>query len=149
VIINILNPVLTLVFQEERLGIAAFALPEAVNRQLNQAMITGQDANLELQAGVNEQLKSRMEGQIRSMALLVPGVGDIEPVVKLEANGSIQEVNLLVKAGSTNINPLEEKIPAFASRIANKENADLERKLREWVSSYYEVSPERVNINWH
>lgn len=148
VIITILNPVLSLLFKQETLVITAFALPEAVNRQLNQAMITGQDANKELQTGVNQQLALRMEGQIRSLALLVPEIGEIEPRVKLDDGGKIKEVELLVRAGNGEISPLDEKVPAFISGSTPENSEEMERKLKEWISSYYQVSPERVNINW-
>jgi len=148
VIITILNPVLTMFFREERLGINTYTLPDEVNRQLNQALITGRQVNQDLQTGMNDQLKNRVEGQIRSLALLVPGVGDIRPLVKLDAKGNIKEVELLVQTGEGEISAADERIPAFTGRLTTKEDAVLERKLKDWISSYYEVAPERVNINW-
>lgn len=148
VIITILNPLLTLMFKPQQLEVSAFVLPDEVNRELNQALATGRSANQELQVGMNEHLKTRIEGQIRSLALLVPGVGNIKPVVKLDQGGNIQEVNLQVQTGTGEIRDDDERIPAFAARIPSAEDVALERKLKDWISSYYEVAPERVNINW-
>lgn len=148
VIITILNPVLALLFHENKLGINGFILPEETNRQLNQALITGQDANQELKTGLNDQLKTRMETQIRSLALLAPEVGDIESVVKLDPNGDIKEVNLIVKKGASSLGADEERIPAFTDSLTAKEDPALAGKLKDLISSYYAVSPERININW-
>lgn len=149
VIITILNPVLTLMFHPEQLEVSAFVLPDEINRELNQALATGRVANQDLQLAMNQQLKSRLEGQMRSLALLIPGVGDVKPLVKLDQGGNIQEVNLEVETGDGKINDGDERIPAFAPRIPSAEDVALEQKLKDWISSYYEVAPERVNINWH
>lgn len=148
VIITILNPVLSLVFHHEQMGINTYTLPDEVNRELNQALITGKEANQKMQSGMQEQLKDRVEGQIRSLALLVPGVGDIKPVVKLDSSGNIQEVNLLVKVGEGQIGTLEERLPAFAGQLSSPSDPDLERKLKDWISSYYQVAPDQIKINW-
>lgn len=148
VIITILNPVLNLVFHHEQMGINTYTLPEEVNRKLNQALVIGQDANQKMQVDMQEQLRERVEGQIRSLALLVPGVGDIKPIVKLDASGNIQEVNLLVKVGEGQIGRIEERLPAFAEQLSSPSDPDLERKLKDWISSYYEVAPDQIKINW-
>ncbi|MGE5381704.1 MAG: stage III sporulation protein AF [Methylocystaceae bacterium] len=148
VIITILNPVLNLVFHHEQMGINSYTLPEEVNRKLNQALVTGKDVNQMMQTDMKEQLRDRVEGQIRSLALLVPGVGDIKPVVKLDARGNIQEVNLLVKVGEGQIGPVDERLPAFAGQLSSPADPDLERKLKDWISSYYQVTPDQIKINW-
>lgn len=148
VIITILNPALTILFQEERLGVNTYTLPDEVNQQLNQALMTGQQINKDLKFDMNEQLKSRMEGQIRSLALLAPGVGEIKPLVKLDHAGNIKEVELTVVSGEGETSAADDRIPAFSDRLPAKVDATLERKLKDWISSYYGVAPERININW-
>lgn len=148
VIITILNPILSLIWHNQQLSISAFVLPDEINSELNQAMITGQSVNKEMQADMNEQYKSRLEGQIRSLTMLTPGVGDIKPIVKLDSSGKIAKIDLLIASGDEKISDIEEKLPAFASRLPSQEDKAMEEKLKNWISSYYDVSPEQIKINW-
>lgn len=148
VIITILNPVLGLIFDRSRVSTLSYDLPLALNDEVSQAITKGQKANSDLAQRLSQDLSRQLEGQIRGMSLLFPGIKEAVPRVTLDKKGGIERIQVVVTPENYREQSREEKVPAFSDGLIRKENPEIKRRLTELISSYYGVSPEKIDITW-
>ncbi|MGE5544347.1 MAG: stage III sporulation protein AF [Bacillota bacterium] len=101
VILAILNPILSTFYSERALQASAWDLPWEYN-ETGRYRETGIEVNRDIQKVGSEVIKEKIEQQINSLAILVPGVGDLETRVVIDPQtGELSEVALAVVPMST------------------------------------------------
>lgn len=145
VIIAVLNPVLSYLFEDHSFEIKWW---DSQNQVSSQAVVEqkGQVLKEQIAASGNNNLKKKLEGQINSLAQLVPGVSEVKSDVELGKDGGIKALNLEVKeeekeADQEDVNPaLTEK------RTLENSREQIRNKLTSLLRNFYGLEGVRVEI---
>lgn len=127
VLIAVLNPAMRLLFPEDALQISSWEWSHYGDNQ-EEVLERGSELHQKIIATSNQNMKSKLEGQISAIAMLVPGVDAVDSRIMLNQDGSIHKVTLHVygqdkqDAGQSSINvfngPEEALGPGVESRLA-------------------------------
>ena len=147
VILAILNPILSTFYSERDLMATAWDLPWEYSG-ISDFQETGEQVNRDIQKAGNEVIKEKIEQQINSLAILVPGVGDLNTQVALDPeNGELSEVTLVIKPihkGSE-----DGAVEAFSSRDQkNQDREVIKEKLVSMMKNLYGLKGQQVVIKF-
>lgn len=100
ILIAVLNPVAGVLFSERDINIEWWDLK--VNpRQEEQVLQQGEKIHQQIWQSNQEALSDKVAGQISAVAMLVPGVEDVETRVVLDESGGVQSLQLVVRPQTT------------------------------------------------
>lgn len=127
VLIAVLNPTMRLLFPEEALQISSWEWSHYGEGQ-EEILERGSELHQKIIAESNQNMKTKLEGQISAIAMLVPGVDAVDSKILLNEDGSIRKVTLNVSGhderstGESSLNvfsdPDEPIGPGVESRMA-------------------------------
>lgn len=143
VLIAVLNPALRLLLPEDALHISSWEWSHDGDDQ-GEAMMRGSELHRNIIAAGSENMKSKLEGQIKAVALLVPGVDTVESTILLDQDGSVRKVMLQVSvrdetgAGESPINILDS--------LGERPEPDIEKRLAEILKNMFGLSPQQMEI---
>lgn len=148
VILAILNPILSIFYSGRALETQAWDLPWEYN-ETGGYEETGTEVNRDLQKAGSEVIKEKITQQINSLAILVPGVGDLETQVVMDKEaGELSEVTLVIvptSAGSDDDGTIE----AFSSQEQrNQEQEVINKKLISMMKNLYGLEEHQVVIKF-
>jgi stage III sporulation protein AF len=148
VILTILNPFLAVFFREQSLSLDAFSLPTN-SAAVERAMDEGAELNRGISADMAKEIRKREEGQIRSLAMIIPGVSEVSPEVVTNGQGGVASVTMVVKT-SRETDRSGNDVAAFGSGAerASSEEAAVRKRLTAWMESFYGLSPGQVKIKF-
>lgn len=143
VIIAVLNPVLSLVFQEHNLEIKWW---DAQNMVSSQERIDrdGQQLKGKLVSVGSQNLKEKLEGQINSMAQLVPGVAEVKTSAVLTEEGGLKALSLRIKEEAAELNEAEADLSSDEDRDKSREQ--IKNKLSDLLSNFYGLQGVKVEF---
>lgn len=95
VLIAVLNPALRLLLPENALHISSWEISHYAQGP-DEVLKRGDELQQQIIAAGNHSLKSKLEGQINAIAMLVPGIDTVDSTVRLDEYGSIEKVTLQV-----------------------------------------------------
>jgi len=148
VILAILNPVLKTIYSSRDLDSGAWDLPWKYQdtQDYEQA---GLKINQEIQQAGSEVMKQKIERQITSLAVLVPGVGDLETEVSLDPErGQLSEVVMVVVPASATSSG-DGSIETFSYREpGNPELETIREKLASMMRNLYGLEGKQVVIKF-
>lgn len=149
VLIAILTPSLSYLYKEGNLQISTWddqvysSDPDKINRSSER--IQEQIANHS-----NSLLQKKVEGQIGAIAILVPGVNDVEAAVTITDNGSPQKISLIVRYFSSEKNGLVQPVEVWGES-AESENSDqtsISNKMKKLLSSLYGLEEKDIDVTF-
>jgi stage III sporulation protein AF len=148
VILAILNPILSTFYSDRDLEARAWDLPWQYN-ETGDFQETGIQVNREIQQAGNDVIKDKIEKQINSLAILVPGVQDLETQVTLDAeHGELTEITLVIEPASPSDSE-DGAIEAFSVRRQVKQDQEVIRqKLASMMRNLYGLEGKRVVIKF-
>lgn len=147
VILAILNPVLSTFYSERALQAEAWDLPWEYNGTGNYEE-TGIEVNRDIQKAGSEVIKGKIEQQINSLAILVPGVGDLETRVVMDSEaGELSEVTLVIVPASTGSE--DGTIEAFSSQDQQNQGQEvIAEKITSMMKNLYGLEKHQVVIKF-
>lgn len=148
VILAILNPILSTFYSDRDLKARAWDLPWEYN-ETNDFQETGIEVNHEIKQAGSDVIKEKIEKQINSLAILVPGVEDLETEVTLDPErGELSEVKLVIVPAPPS-GAEDGTIEAFSSRRQESQDQKIIReKLASMMRNLYGLEGQRVVIKF-
>ncbi|MEQ8174412.1 MAG: stage III sporulation protein AF [Syntrophomonadaceae bacterium] len=145
VIIAVLNPVLGYLFQDHNFEIKWWDVKEQVSSQ-GEVEQKGRELKEQITSAGSNSLKQKLEGQINSLAQLVPGVAEVESRVELDRDGAIKALSLSVKEEVTE-SEQEEATPALTDKKAeDKSREQIKNKLTSLLQNFYGLEGVKVEF---
>ena len=150
VLIAILNPCLNLLFHDKSFEISLwdYQLDEDVEKNVQ---IKGE----QLQQDVMEQkqaiIQDKVRGQINAVTSLVAGVNDVQTQVDIQADGSIEKIELTVRPVQNNEDSQSEGINVFSGQqenISAAEREQIKNKILQVISNLYGIPSNEVEIKF-
>ena len=147
VILAILNPILSVFFSGRAVQVGAWDLPWEYEES-NDYQQTGREVNRDIQKVGSELIRAKLEQQISSMAILVPGVGDIQTKVTMTpGDGELSRVEMVIEPVSTVSE--EDSVTVFSSREQHDQEREIiVKKLNSMMKNLYGLNEDRVVIKF-
>ena len=147
VILAILNPILSVFFSGRAVQVGAWDLPWEYEES-NDYQQTGREVNRDIQKVGSELIRAKLEQQISSMAILVPGVGDIQTKVTMTpGDGELSRVEMVIEPVSTVSE--EDSVTVFSSREQHDQEREIiVKKLNSMMKNLYGVNEDQVVIKF-
>lgn len=150
ILITILNPTLTLLFDNRSFQVNLWDY-QSKNFNQNDIQANGKKINQQITGNSNELMKDKLEGQIGAMALLVPGVEDVDIKAEMNDDGSIHKLNLTVKPDKGKTTEPKGDVKVFSGNhdsISLKEQAQIRDKITTIINNLYGISNVDIDINF-
>ncbi|MGR6836409.1 stage III sporulation protein AF [Syntrophomonas erecta] len=131
-LIAILNPALTFLFEEHdfQLKLWDYQPDKAEEEKIIKG---GQRVSEDITKKNNEMIREKLQGQISAVAMLVPGVKEVECQVKVGADGAIEKLYLLVQPNDYQVEQKGDKVKVFSDRDQGF-SQDEQEQIREKIS---------------
>ncbi len=148
VIMAIINPILATFYSDRDLKVQAWDLPWEYN-ETDQFQETGIRVNREIQQAGKEIIKEKIEKQMNSLAILVPGVQDLETKVTLDPDkGEVLKVTMVIVLASSSGSEAG-SIEVFSSENPNVQDQNIIReKLVNMMRNLYGLEEKRIVIKF-
>lgn len=101
ILVTVLSPVLSLLFSQRQVEVKLWDL-QSNSSQSEEIMKKGQAINQQITMVNNAAIREKMQGQIASIAMLIPGVQQLETKVDLGQRGNLEKLYIMVSAGEVN-----------------------------------------------
>lgn len=149
VIIAIVNPLLSVFFSGSDLKSLAWDLPWEYNDDTEYEDI-GIQVNRDIQNTGNQVIKQKVEEQINSLAILVPGVRDLATEVDLDLEGGgLSQVTLVIVSNQSGNSSSDGSVSAFSSREEVKQNQEeIKDKLTSMMKNLYGLEESKLEIKF-
>lgn len=146
ILIAVLNPILEVVSSRQTLEVGAWVLPDTAVLD-DQILSQGQQLHQQLASGTNDQLRSKLEGQMSAVAMLVPGVDNVASRIELNPDGSIKKVTIQVQPSLQNKETEDSKVHVFSGRTETAElSDDVKERMTRILENMYGLTGPQVEI---
>jgi Stage III sporulation protein AF (Spore_III_AF). len=147
-LIAILNPALNYIYDDKNFQISVW--DDRIDEKTTQAIADGgQKIEDQITNQSNTVMKQKMEGQISAVALLVPGVGDVQTELTIDRNGTPEKVKLMVRPGGHDNPANNDQVNVFSNgleELSSAEREQIERKMQQVMANLYGLKSENVEI---
>ncbi|NLV16467.1 MAG: stage III sporulation protein AF [Syntrophomonadaceae bacterium] len=149
IIIAIINPLLSVFYSGNDLKSLAWDLPWEYSDGTGFEDI-GVQVNKDIQNTGNQAIKQKVEEQINSLAMLVPGVRDLETEIDLDAEGrGLSQVTLVIVSNRSGSSSSGDSIAAFSSREEELQNQEeIKDKLTSMMKNLYGLEESKLKIKF-
>jgi len=144
VLIAVLTPVIRYFYPGQDLQISSWEWSNYGFHQ-QEVLQKGSELHNKIITESNESVRSKLEGQISAIAMLVPGVGQVDSKIMLNADGSIQKVTLNV-SGQGNSNADESSVGTFWDEEEVQLGPDVESRMAKIVMNMFGLSEQQIEI---
>ena len=150
VLIAILNPCLSLLFHDNSFEISLwdYQLDEDVEKNVQ---VKGEQLQQDVMAHKQAIIQDKVRGQINAVTSLVAGVNDVQTQVDIQADGSIDKIELTVRPVTSNKESQSEGINVFSGqdeKISAAERKQIENKILQVISNLYGIPSKDVEIKF-
>ncbi|MEN6348388.1 MAG: stage III sporulation protein AF [Syntrophomonas sp.] len=150
ILISVLNPVLSFLFKDQSLEINLWDYQ--VDSAKGEDIINkGKNLNQEMVAGNQKSIQEKLQGQISSVAMLVPGVTDAETEVQMNREGNPEKLRITVKPGQAGSSRQSNKVQVFSENqtaISTFEKEEVESKIKRLVSNLYGYDSNDIEVEF-
>ncbi|MGI5879235.1 MAG: stage III sporulation protein AF [Syntrophomonadaceae bacterium] len=150
VLIAVLNPVMSFLLQDVNYSIDCWNF-QADSKGQEEIMQQGKELNEQLINSNQKLLQEKVEGQIGAVAMLVPGIEEVETLVSINNQGSMEKIELIISPESADP-PLEDgKIGVLGlnyQSLSAEEKKKVEAKVRRVVKDLYGFKDEQIKIEF-
>ena len=144
VLIAVLTPVIRCFYPGEALHISSWEWSNYGAEQ-QEVLQKGSELHSELIAQSNESVRSKLEGQISAIAMLVPGVAEVDSKIVLNEDGSIQKVTINV-SGQDNNGADPSSVGTFWDQEEARLGPDAEARMARIVMNMFGLSEQQIEI---
>ncbi len=150
VLIAVLNPVMSFLLQDVNYSIDCWNF-QADSKGQEEIIQQGKELNEQLINSNQKLLQEKVEGQIGAVAMLVPGIEEVETLVSINNQGSMEKIELIISPESADP-PLEDgKIGVLGlnyQSLSAEEKKKVEAKVRRVVKDLYGFKDEQIKIEF-
>lgn len=148
IIMAVLNPTLDILYDSRDLESTAWEMPWEYP-DTSKLQEQGVKLNQQLQGSSEAALEGKIEQQVKSLAVLVPGVDVLESRVTLDREeGQVEKIELVVKPSSKD-GDTDKSVQAFASdEISVKDRDTIRSKLTVMLENFYGLNSDRIVIKF-
>ncbi len=147
-LIAILNPALNYIYDDKSFQVSVW--DDSVAEKNTQAITDGgQKIEQQIMEQSNAIMKEKMEGQISAVALLVPGVGEVNTELTVDRNGSPEKVKLMVRPGENSSSDENDQVDVFSNgleELSSAEREQIELKIQQVMGNLYGLKGENIEI---
>lgn len=144
VLIAILNPTVKWFFPQEELHISSWEWSEYRPEQQD-ILDKGSELHNKILADSNAGVQSKLEGQISAIAMLVPGVSEVDSKLLLNPDGSIQKVTINVSGAPTR-SPDQTSVGVFSDEERTTLDPEVEARMAEIMRNMFGLSERQIEI---
>lgn len=140
IIVAVLNPILNSLFAQRDFAIDLWDYQLSSDYQEREILERGNRINQQLVQTGQSNITEKIEGQVSAVAMLVPGVKEVETKVSLNREGGVGKIKLVVRPEESKDPPVEEKINAFVVGGDSPQAEDykqIEEKMRGVINNFY------------
>ncbi|HWP95915.1 MAG TPA: stage III sporulation protein AF [Syntrophomonadaceae bacterium] len=147
VIVAVLNPILSVLFNQHHLEIAWWDTPP-VQQSQDQISKAGQELNTRIGSLSNDDLQKKLEGQVTAVVNLVPGVKEVETQAEMDDKGHVTRLKLKIspdpihsgeKTASPSLQAADQKMQQEASQV-------IERKVKDLLKNLYDFQETNIDV---
>lgn len=151
VLIAILNPLLGIAFKQQDFKVGLWDYK--YDQSLEQGMIDkGLDLNKQLYKNNDDLVREKLQGQISAIAALVPGVKEVETVIKSENSGASAGFHLIVRLEEQGQPGQSNNIGVFTGseegELSREEQEQIKGKIVKVMNNLYGIDAHRIEIEF-
>ncbi|HAA08828.1 MAG: stage III sporulation protein AF [Syntrophomonadaceae bacterium] len=149
ILIAVLSPLAGILFSDRSINIEWWDMK--INpAQQEQILQQGEKINAQIWHLDQETLADKVAGQIGAVALLVPGVEDVEAHVVLDESGSVESVQLLVRSQAVSVDEEAGRVGIFreAESVSFEEQEAIRNKLSAIIKNLYGFEHTAIEIEF-
>lgn len=149
ILIAVLSPLAGSLFSDRSINIEWWDMK--INpAQQEQILQQGEKINAQIWHLDQETLADKVAGQIGAVALLVPGVEDVEAHVVLDESGSVESVQLLVRSQAVSVDEEAGRVGIFreAESVSFEEQEAIRNKLSAIIKNPYGFEHTAIEIEF-
>ncbi|MDD3853225.1 MAG: stage III sporulation protein AF [Syntrophomonadaceae bacterium] len=150
VLIAVLNPVMSFLLQDTNHTIEYWNFQADVHDQ-KEIMQQGKKLNEQIMKSNQQLLQEKMEGQIGAVAMLVPGIEEVETVVSINNQGGMDKIEMIISPQSANPPHEDGRIGVLGlnyQSLSAEEKKKVEAKVRRVVKDLYGFKDEQITIEF-
>ena len=149
ILIAVLSPLAGILFSDRSINIEWWDMK--INpAQQEQILQQGEKINAQIWHLDQETLADKVAGQIGAVALLVPGVEDVEAHGVLDESGSVESVQLLVRSQAVSVDEEAGRVGIFreAESVSFEEQEAIRNKLSAIIKNLYGFEHTAIEIEF-
>jgi stage III sporulation protein AF len=148
ILVAILNPALSLLYEDREFKINLWDY-EANQLQNEEILQAGKKINQRIITSDSDAIKTRVEGQIGAMAMLVPGVEEVDIKAGVDSSGAITRLDLKVIPGNGS-GTEDAKINVFSGQtgLSKEEQERIQQKIINLVQNMYGFQNVDIDIKF-
>lgn len=150
ILISVLNPALKYLYSDKDFRIDLWNHTQSSITQ-NQILEAGTKINEQIFNQGDEIIKEKLEGQISAVAMLVPGVQDVDAQADLSSNGELSKLYILVRPEGVQVEDETGKIGVFSNRdndYSEEEKKAIKEKLITVLMNMYGLDGTQIQVEF-
>jgi len=149
ILIAVLSPALAFIYDDRDFQISLW--DDRVDEQVSKEIENGsQKIQQQINGQSNELMREKLEGQISAVAILVPGVDDVQSEVTVGEDGLPLKLQLIVRPGGKKTVDEVEPVNVFGSSQEKSytEQEEIQKKILQVMNNLYGIEPENIQIEF-
>lgn len=148
ILIAVLSPALSFIYDDKNFQISVW--DDRIDEHIPQDIQTsGEKLQKQIIGRSSDLMKEKLEGQISAVAILVPGVDDVDTEATMGEDGSLQSLHLIVRPGKNQSIGTVENVNVITETPKNDaEQQEIQRKLLQVMRNLYGLGDERIEVHF-
>lgn len=150
ILIAVLNPVMGFLLQDVNHTIECWNFQADMHEQ-EEIMQQGKKLNEQILKSNQQLLQEKVEGQIGAVAMLVPGIEEVETMVSINDQGGMEKIEMIISPESADPPLVDSKIGVLGlnyQSLSAEEKKKVEAKVRRVVKDLYGFKDEQIKIEF-
>ncbi len=150
ILISILSPTLGYLYSDKDFQIDLWAHTQSPITE-EEILKSGAKINEQIMGQGDEILKQKLEGQISAVAMLVPGVQEVETKAEISGNGAVANLHIVVRPEVIAAEDDTGKIGVFSSQPGKytlEEREAIQEKLLSVVKNMYGLEGTQIQVEF-
>ena len=148
ILIAVLSPALSFIYDDKDFQISVW--DDRLDKHITEEIQSkGQKIQKQISDQSSELMKEKLEGQISAVAILVPGVDDVDTKATMGEDGSLQSLQLIVRPGKKQSTGKVENVNVITETLkTDAEQEEIQRKLLQVMRNLYGINDERIEVQF-
>jgi len=150
ILIAVLNPVMGFLLQDVNYTIECWNFQADMHEQ-EEIMQQGKKLNEQILKSNQQLLQEKVEGQIGAVAMMVPGIEEVETMVSINDQGGMEKIEMIISPESADPPLVDSKIGVLGlnyQSLSAEEKKKVEAKVRRVVKDLYGFKDEQIKIEF-
>ncbi|NLB88966.1 MAG: stage III sporulation protein AF [Syntrophomonadaceae bacterium] len=150
ILISVLNPTLKYLYSDKDFRIDLWTHTQSSIMQ-NEILETGTKINEQIFNKGDEVIKEKLEGQISAVAMLVPGVEEVDAQANLSSNGELSKLHVIVRPEVPQVEDDTGKVGVFSNRsndYSQEEKQAIKEKLINVLMNMYGLDGTQIQVEF-